>query len=87
MHRPTRTAALVAATAITIAACGGTNTSTSTDSGPTAEEAGPTVAGPSTATSPLPAVDVLDVVSGETVQLAGFLPAAKPTLVWMWAPN
>ncbi len=24
---------------------------------------------------------------GETVQLAGYLPAAKPTLVWMWAPH
>ncbi|MEZ5262857.1 MAG: hypothetical protein R2755_14050 [Acidimicrobiales bacterium] len=38
-------------------------------------------------TSPLPAVEVLDVATGRPVQLAGFLPAAKPTLVWMWAPH
>lgn len=40
-----------------------------------------------TGTSPLPAIDVVDVVSGATVGLKGILPADKPVLVWMWAPH
>jgi hypothetical protein len=37
--------------------------------------------------SPLPAVDVTDVATGGTVQLASLLPADRPLLVWMWAPH
>ncbi|MGD9750979.1 MAG: hypothetical protein AB7W59_08295 [Acidimicrobiia bacterium] len=91
MQRRARLSALAAAGALTLAACGGSgggdgaDTAAATPAGPAV--AGPAVAGPAATTSPLPSVNVVDVVSGDTVQLAGLLPAAKPTLVWMWAPH
>lgn len=39
------------------------------------------------AASPLPAVDVHDIASGDLVPLQNLLPAAKPLLVWFWAPH
>jgi hypothetical protein len=41
----------------------------------------------SSGTSPLPAIDVVDVATNEVVRLADLLPADKPTLLWMWAPH
>ncbi len=38
-------------------------------------------------TSPLPAVDVLDVATGETVNFASLIPADRPVLLWFWAPH
>lgn len=38
-------------------------------------------------TNPLPAVDVINVVTGDEVALAELVPAPKPTLVWLWAPH
>jgi hypothetical protein len=35
----------------------------------------------------LPPVTVWDVSGKEWVQLANFLPAEKPVLVWFWAPH
>lgn len=35
----------------------------------------------------LPEVTVWDVGEKEWVQLANFLPADKPVLVWFWAPH
>jgi hypothetical protein len=35
----------------------------------------------------LPSVPVLDVASGGTVDLAGLIPADRPTLLWFWAPH
>ncbi|MGE3329137.1 MAG: hypothetical protein AB7N61_27385 [Acidimicrobiia bacterium] len=35
----------------------------------------------------LPAVTVWDVGEKEWVQLANFLPADRPVLVWFWAPH
>lgn len=87
MLRPNRTAALIAATALTLAACGGTTNSGSPAEAAGSAAAGTAAAGPSNAASPLPDVEVLDVTSGERVQLAGYLPAEKPTLVWLWAPH
>ena len=38
-------------------------------------------------TNPLPAVDVIDVATGSTVNTGTLLPASKPVLVWFWAPH
>lgn len=75
-------AGMMVAGALALSACGG-------GSAPGAQEAVGGAAGPGVAAeggSPLPAVDVVDVTSGETVALASLLPADKPTLLWMWAP-
>ena len=37
--------------------------------------------------SPLPAVEVLDVATGDSVQFADFLPADRALLFWFWAPH
>ena len=37
--------------------------------------------------SVLPAVDVVDVATGETVTLASLVDPDKPTLFWAWAPH
>lgn len=36
--------------------------------------------------SPLPAVQVRNVLSGESVDLSSLLPGAKPLVIWFWAP-
>ena len=35
----------------------------------------------------LPAVTVVDVVSGESLLLSSLAPANRPNLVWFWAPH
>ncbi|MDZ4827906.1 MAG: hypothetical protein SGJ13_15805 [Actinomycetota bacterium] len=37
--------------------------------------------------SPLPEVEVRDVATGESLQLAALLPSDRPLLVWFWAPH
>lgn len=39
------------------------------------------------AASDLPAVDVRDVHTGATVDLASLVPADRPILLWFWAPH
>jgi len=80
--RAVTVAGVAIAAALVSSACGGDGSS-----------AGPATAGgtsgPGVAVEgagPLPAVDVVDVTSGETVNLGSLLPADKPTLVWMWSP-
>ncbi len=88
-HRPGRTLAALAAAALTLAACG-TAEPSSTAAPSAATEGGRTAAsatGAASGVSPLPAVDVIDVATGAPVPLAGLLPAARPTLLWMWAPS
>lgn len=37
--------------------------------------------------SDLPDVDVVDVVTGATVNVSALAPGDKPLLVWFWAPH
>lgn len=76
-HRTLKTAALVALLAMATASCA---------SGP-GPGAGSGDRGAAVGTRGLPEVEVLDVSSGEPVQLAGLVPAAQATLVWFWAPH
>lgn len=96
ISRP-RATGVALALAMTLAACGGSDDSSAPPTSaaptpttqPTDPEPGdpaPTTAAPA-GTSPLPAVDVLDVANGETVALADQLPATRPLLVWFWAPH
>ncbi|MEY4229868.1 MAG: hypothetical protein RLZZ362_717 [Actinomycetota bacterium] len=85
MFRRRRTARLVsiaAATALLAAACGGPPAA-SVDPGPRPDLAVANAA----ATAFLPPVTVWDVGEQQWVQLANFLPADKPVLVWFWAPH
>jgi len=71
------------AAALALSACGSDGSS----AGPATADGGSAPGTAAEGASPLPAVDVVDVTSGETVALASLLPADKPTLVWMWAPH
>ncbi len=37
--------------------------------------------------SDLPSVDVVNVATGATVNLASFAPADQPLVLWFWAPH
>ena len=80
---------MVAAFAITLAACGSTSSqptstaSRSTPSTPSTSAPAPTP----TSTSALPDVDVFDVATGDTVSFSALAPAEKPILLWFWAPH
>jgi hypothetical protein len=85
MLRPRRVARLVslaAATTLILAACGG-SPAASVDPGPRPDLP---VADPAS-TAFLPPVTVWDVGDKQWVQLANFLPADTPVLVWFWAPH
>jgi hypothetical protein len=79
---------LALALALLAAACGGARESTRGQARPDATQGLP-AGGPSdgTVATILPSVDVLDVVSGNRVNLAGLAPADRPTLLWFWAPH
>ena len=85
-----RVAALIA-TGVLIGACGaGGDTATGPDGSPVTVQAadpGPRPDLPADSTSPLPKVTVRNVGTGEWVQLANFLPAERPLLLWFWAPH
>jgi len=91
----TRRALMLAAATMLAGACGGSGGSgqvASRDQAP-ASSPGATVA--PDASSPaasgvangLPDAVVRDVSSGESVQIRSLIPAAKPILVWFWAPS
>jgi hypothetical protein len=85
-----RTAAVLTVVALTLVACGRSQTATSTTADPTSAAAidpQGALSSSSGASRPLPAVEVVDVATNEAVSLAGLLPAATPTLLWMWAPH
>ena len=77
-----RLAAVALAAAVLATACGGPREA-SVDPGvrPSLQVAN------DVSTDFLPAVTVWDVGEKEWVQLANFLPADKPVLVWFWAPH
>ena len=88
MRRPLRVSAVLSTAALAFAACSGNGASNGDTAGnerPIGDR--PTAEAFAASDSPLPAVEVVDVVTNETVALAGLLPADKPTLVWMWAPH
>jgi len=77
-----RLAALALAAAVMAAACGGSReASVNPGARPNLPVAN------AVSTEFLPAVTVWDVGQKEWVQLANFLPADKPVLVWFWAPH
>jgi hypothetical protein len=80
MIRPTK--ALASATVVLglfAGACAGSST-TDVASSTTGEAA--TLTGE----SDLPDVEMINLNTGETVQLASYAPAGKPIVLWFWAP-
>ena len=61
---------------LVVAACGGA-----------APEATSAPAPASTSRSDLPSVDVLDVVTGESVDVSSLAPLDTPLLIWFYAPH
>ena len=49
-----------------------------------ADEAGPSAAPIAT---DLPAIDTINVRTGDTVNLQSLVPSDKPLLLWFWAPH
>ena len=70
--------AFVVALSLVAAACGGDGASTAPAGG--IPEVIPGIGA-------LPAVEVLDVANGDTVDVSTLLPADKPLLLWCWAPH
>jgi ABC-type glycerol-3-phosphate transport system substrate-binding protein len=77
-----RIAAAATSAVLVVTACGGVPEA-SVDPG---ARPSITVANPASR-QVLPEVTVWDVGEKEWVQLANFLPADKPVLVWFWAPH
>jgi hypothetical protein len=81
----------LAAAAIVLSGCGGSASSSSpsraTDAALAVRPDAALAVRPESAASALPAVIVHDLGSGQQVQLKNLLPAAKPVLVWFWAPH
>ena len=71
----------LAIAALTLAGCGG-NTATSSNTAPR-----PSIASTADGSSIVPAVDVIDVNTGQPVALRATIATDKPTLLWMWAPH
>jgi hypothetical protein len=81
---------LVLALAVTFltAACGQTPASRPDEARPKATQSAPAERQPGgAAASVLPAIEVLDVASGTSVDLGSLVPADRPTLLWFWAPH
>jgi hypothetical protein len=81
---------LVVALAVTLltAACGQAPAPRPDQARPKATLSAPAERQPgAAAASVLPAVEVLDVPSGTTVDLSSLIPADLPTLLWFWAPH
>lgn len=77
-----RFALALAASALVLAACGGSSTpATETGARPDLAPADPA------STALLPAVTVWDVGASEWVQLADYLPSDRPLLIWFYAPH
>lgn len=102
MPRPRTAIGLVVAATLGLAGCGGTPEDggvAAVDPAPTAATL-PTIESPTPASgtakatppasspkSALPQVTVDDVGTGAKVALASLAPAARPLLVWFWAPH
>lgn len=94
-HR-SRAVALALTIALTVAACGSDGASTVAGPTTTGATAPPTTAtdGRAPSTTPgastvadLPAIDVVDLATGEEVDLQSLAQPGRPTLLWFWAPH
>lgn len=65
------------------AACGGSDSTSNLAAAPAGDEP----AAAASAVNQLPDVDVIDVASGDEINLAGFAPSDKPIVLWFWAPH
>ena len=85
--RKARLLAVLAATALMTAACAGSEPS-QVSAPPAAPPADPAPApAPADPANDLPAVTVVNVVSGESSVLSSLAPADRPILLWFWAPH
>ncbi len=72
------------------AACGGDDDSAATETGAGSARADTPAEGPllvDQAETALPAVDVVDVTTGEQINLQSLAPSNRPLLLWFWAPH
>lgn len=69
--------------ALLLGACAGGTTGLSTESaaGDSATQAA------EGSQNQLPKVDVIDLATGEMVNVASFAPSSTPLVFWFWAPN
>lgn len=85
------TAAAVSAVLLMVAACAEDDPSQSsaeqTAAQETAAPAGSESGAPLQASADVPGVELIDVATGDPVQLRSLLPAETPVLFWFWAPH
>jgi len=89
---PTRLLLLTVALSIGAVACGSPDADTVAGNAgggsPTPTSApNPAAGGGDRAVTDLPDVEVVDLASGDTVNLQSLAAAGKPTLLWFWAPH
>ncbi len=87
---------MAAAVVVGVAACGADPESPSTAPPVTEAQDSPdgttdgsttTSAAPAAARPDLPAIDVVELASGDTVDLTALATAGRPSLLWFWAPH
>jgi hypothetical protein len=76
----------LAAVGLLLMSCSTDRPATGADT-PVQAGVGESVPAASTEPGPLPALQVRDVRTGASIDLAGLLPADRPLLLWFWAPH
>ncbi len=92
MRSKIKVLAIAACLAVTAVACGDSTDGpeTAPPEAPPAQAPAPEPTAETTAPAPasdLPSVDLVDVGTGATVNLASFAPADQPLVLWFWAPH
>ena len=83
----TTATATAAATATTDTAPAVEPTPTATAAATATTATAPAVEPTTVPASDLPSVEIIDVATGATVNLAGFAPSDRPLVLWFWAPH
>lgn len=87
-HRWWRITALGALAVFGFGACGGGADEDGTSAADRGEAPASAARAPEAqGSSAIPAVDVIDVSSGEEFALGGLVPSDRPLLIWFWAPH
>jgi hypothetical protein len=79
--------AALATVGLLLMACGASDRPATSAGPPDQPGVGDSVPAAVTEPSPLPAVEVRDLGTGASADLAGLLPADRPLLIWFWAPH
>ena len=80
-----RLLAFTAIVALAAAACGSDDAATTAEPASTGTDAAADA--PAGASGDVPALDMIDVYTGDTVNLQSLVSSQTPLLLWFWAPH